>query len=60
MERTATGRKVYDFVVGGVSLVTNYRETFNTEIRHAGVDGLISSLVTKNRSMETQISAKAK
>jgi len=60
MERAPTGWKVYDVVVGGVSLVTNYRETFNTEIRNGGVDGLISSLVTKNRSMETQGSEKAK
>ncbi len=59
MEKTATGWKVYDVVIGGVSLVTNYRETFNAEIRNAGVDGLIKSLASKNHSSETQ-SAKAK
>jgi phospholipid transport system substrate-binding protein len=47
-------------VVGGVSLVTNYRETFNAEIRDGGVDGLIKSLVNKNRSLETQVSSKPK
>ena len=60
MEKTTNGWKVYDVVVGGVSLVTNYRETFNAEIRDAGVDGLIKSLVGKNRSLETQASSKPK
>ena len=60
MEKTPNGWKVYDVVVGGVSLVTNYRETFNAEIRDAGVDGLIKSLVSKNRSLETQASSKPK
>ena len=60
MEKTSAGWKVYDVVVGGVSLVTNYRETFNAEIRDGGVDGLIKSLAGKNRSLETQASAKPK
>ena len=60
MEKTPNGWKVYDVVVGGVSLVTNYRETFNTEIRDGGVDGLIKSLAGKNRSLETQASSKPK
>jgi phospholipid transport system substrate-binding protein len=60
MEKTPAGWKVYDVVVGGVSLVTNYRETFNTEISKGGVDGLIKSLANKNRSLETQASAKSK
>ena len=60
MEQTPTGWKVYDVVVGGVSLVTNYRETFNAEIRDGGVDGLIKSLISKNRSLETQASSAPK
>lgn len=60
MEQTPTGWKVYDVAIGGVSLVTNYRETFNAEIREGGVDGLIKSLVGKNRSLDTQASAKPK
>jgi phospholipid transport system substrate-binding protein len=60
MEKTPGGWKVYDVVVGGVSLVTNYRETFNAEIRDGGVDGLIKSLASKNRSLETQSGAKPK
>ena len=59
MEQTPSGWKVYDVVVGGVSLVTNYRETFNAEIRDGGVDGLIKSLAGKNRSLAVHASAKA-
>jgi len=60
MEKTAKGWKVYDVVVGGVSLVTNYRESFNSQIRASGVDGLIKSLSSKNRSLEIQAGAKTK
>lgn len=60
MEKTPGGWKVYDVVVGGVSLVTNYRETFNAEIRDGGVDGLIKSLAGKNRSLDAQASPKPK
>jgi phospholipid transport system substrate-binding protein len=60
MEKTPGGWKVYDVVVGGVSLVTNYRETFNAEIRDGGVDGLIKSLASKNGSLEIQAGSKPK
>jgi phospholipid transport system substrate-binding protein len=60
MEKTPGGWKVYDVVVGGVSMVTNYRESFNAEIRESGVDGLIKSLASKNRSLESQASAQPK
>jgi len=60
MEKIPSGWKVYDVAVGGVSLVTNYRETFNAEIRDGGVDSLIKSLASKNRSLETQTGSKPK
>lgn len=60
MEKTPAGWKVYDVVVGGVSLVTNYRDSFNAEIHDGGVDGLIKSLENKNRSLETQAGGKSK
>jgi len=60
MEKIPAGWKVYDVVVGGVSLVTNYRDSFNAEIRDSGVDGLIKSLAGKNRSPESQAGAKSK
>jgi len=52
MEKTPNGWKVYDVKVGGVSLVTTYRDTFASEVRERGVDGLIKSLSTKNRQPE--------
>ena len=52
MEKTPDGWKVYDVKVGGVSLVTTYRDTFGGEVREHGVDGLIKSLGTKNRPQE--------
>ena len=52
MEKTAAGWKVYDVMVGGVSLVVNYRTEFSNSVRNAGIDGLIKELQTKNRSLE--------
>lgn len=43
--------KVYDVVVAGVSLVTNYREQFMQEVRNGGIDGLIKSLQKKNADL---------
>jgi phospholipid transport system substrate-binding protein len=40
--------KAYDVIVGGVSLVTNYRDEFNQQVQSGGVDGLIKSLTAKN------------
>ena len=54
MEKTPAGWKVYDVVVGGVSLVTTYRDTFTNEVRTNGVDGLIKALADKNRRLETK------
>ncbi len=52
MEKTAAGWKVYDVMVGGVSLVANYRTEFGNIVRESGIDGLIKNLGTKNRSLE--------
>ena len=60
MEKSANAWKVYDVVVGGVSLVTNYRDSFNAEIRASGVDGLIKLLASKNQSLDEQAGAKSK
>ena len=45
-----SGWKVYDVIVGGVSLVTNYRDEFNEQIKSGGIDGLIKTLQAKNQS----------
>jgi len=52
MEKTATGWKVYDVMVGGVSLVANYRTEFNNVVRDSGIDGLVKNLSAKNRSFD--------
>ena len=52
LEKQTDGWKVFDVIVAGVSLVTNYRDTFNQEVRANGVDGLIKMLVTKNNQMD--------
>jgi len=54
MEKTDEGWKVYNVKIGGISLVENYRGTFNTEIQKNGVDGLIKTLREKNRSLVAQ------
>jgi phospholipid transport system substrate-binding protein len=58
MEKTPTGWKVYDVMVGGVSLVANYRTEFNNVVRDSGIDGLIKNLDSKNRSLEAAGAAK--
>ena len=40
--------KVYDIVIEGVSLVTNYRGQFSQEVRQNGLDSLIKKLADKN------------
>jgi phospholipid transport system substrate-binding protein len=54
MEKTANGWKVYDVLVGGVSLVANYRTEFANTVRASGVDGLIKDLHTKNNALKKQ------
>ena len=49
MEKKADGWKAYDVIVGGVSLVTNFRDEFNAQIQSGGVDGLIKTLAGKNK-----------
>lgn len=50
MEKTPNGWKVYDLTVEGVSLVTSYRGTFADQIQQIGIDGLIKTLVDKNKT----------
>jgi phospholipid transport system substrate-binding protein len=42
---------VYDVVIDGVSLITNYRSQFATEVNRGGIDGLISSMADKNQNI---------
>jgi len=54
MEKTPNGWKVYDMKVGGVSLVTTYREEFSSQVREGGIDGLLKVLASKNRQLEAK------
>jgi phospholipid transport system substrate-binding protein len=54
MEKTPAGWKVFDIKVAGISLVTNYRDSFSEIIRDGGVDGLIKALEDKNRQGESR------
>jgi phospholipid transport system substrate-binding protein len=50
MHKVGSGWKAYDVIVGGVSLVTNYRDEFNEQVKAGGVDGLVKTLAAKNAS----------
>lgn len=54
MEKTSSGWKVYDVKVGGVSLISTYRDEFATQVRDSGIDGLIKSLSNKNQQLATK------
>jgi len=51
MSNTSAGWKVYDVVVENLSLVTNYRSSFASEIGRSGIDGLVKVLESKNRQI---------
>ena len=40
---------VFDIIIEGVSLVTNYRSQFSSEIKRNGIDVLIDKLAKKNK-----------
>lgn len=44
--------KVYDVTIDGVSLVSNYRTSFNAEVRRYTLAGLIEKLVERNRESQ--------
>ncbi|MCX7671982.1 MAG: ABC transporter substrate-binding protein [Thiobacillaceae bacterium] len=50
MQLQSGGWKVYDVLVDNVSLVTTYRNSFNSEVRKGGIDGLIAALARRNRT----------
>ena len=48
------GWKVYDITIESVSLVTNYRSQFSSEIRQNGLDSLNKKLADKNAAAEVK------
>jgi phospholipid transport system substrate-binding protein len=53
LQKNNSGWKIYDIEVAGISLVTNYRDSFANEVRNSGIDGLLKSLQIKNKSGDT-------
>ena len=49
MEKQDAGWKVFDVLVEGVSLVTVYKNSFNSEVRKGGIDGLVAALTRRNQ-----------
>ena len=58
MEKAGPTWKVYDVKIEGISLVENYRNTFNGEVQRGGVEGLIKTLQAKNKSLAAQTAAR--
>ncbi len=54
MHLNSDGWKVYDVTVDGVSLVTNYRGTFASQIRANGLDAVIADLQQRNGAAREQ------
>jgi len=52
MSNGAGDWKVYDVVVENLSLVTNYRGSFQSEISRSGIDGLIKVIEEKNQKLK--------
>ena len=52
--------KVYDIVIEGVSLVTNYRGQFAQEVRQNGLDSLNKKLADKNSAAKTTVTTTQK
>jgi len=53
VEKQADAWKVYDVAVSGISMVSNYRDSFAQEVRANKIEGLIKMLATKNKQNET-------
>ena len=54
MDKTNGAWRVYDVKIEGVSLVENYRISFNSEVSRGGIDGLIRALTDKNKVLTAQ------
>jgi len=47
--------KVYDIKIDGISLVTNYRNSFASDINRVGIEGLIDKLLAKSASQSEKV-----
>jgi phospholipid transport system substrate-binding protein len=51
LHRESGAWQIYDVVIDGVSMVTNYRSSFASQVRRGGIDGLIETLAQRNREL---------
>ena len=51
MEKTDAGWRIYDVNILGIWLVENYKNSFASEINAGGIDGLIKSLIARNKEL---------
>ena len=51
LEKTDSGWRIYDVTILGVSMVATFRDSFATEVRQNGVDGLIKKLADRNKAL---------
>lgn len=56
LAKSDDGWKVFDVTIANISLVTNYRSTFASEMNKGGLDGLLKALQEKNRRNEAAAS----
>lgn len=54
MEKKDDAWKVYDVKIDGISLVTNYKGQFATDLRQGSLDVVIQKLVDKNQQLLTK------
>jgi phospholipid transport system substrate-binding protein len=60
MAKGEGGWTVYDVLIADLSLVQNYRGSFESEVRKGGIDGLVKALADKNKQLAAQQQASAK
>ncbi len=53
LHNNGDGWKVFDIIIDGVSMVTNYRSSFAKEIRKAGLPSLIDTLAARNKKAQS-------
>jgi phospholipid transport system substrate-binding protein len=58
LEKSPNGWKIFDLNILGLWLIENYRTQFNQIVTANGIDGLITSMQDKNRSLTKQAAAK--
>jgi phospholipid transport system substrate-binding protein len=58
LEKMPEGWKIYDLNILGVWLTATYKTSFDQEIRHGGIDGLIHALAEKNRQLNNNVPTK--